>query len=99
SDRVAWKDAARDGRGAHPPGEPDVRRSTALGEDGERGVAARDPRDGAAAPRSRAADVHVRDVGLGPPPADLVVVLGVRPGEVLVEDVAAGQLQRVLEVE
>ncbi len=57
------------------------------------GVVPGDPADAAAAPRARPAQPHVGVVGLDAPAADLLIALRVRPGQITVEDVAAGHAE------
>src|SRR5215218_6894079 len=69
----------------------------ASGEHGHRRVVAGDAADAAAA-RARAADEDRRVVGLDAPAAGVLVVVGKRPRELTVEDVAARHAQLALEV-
>src|SRR3954471_9509397 len=63
------------------------------------GVVARDAADAAAAARAGAADPDVGPPGLDAPAAHLGLVLGERPGQVAMEDVAPWQPELGLQLE
>ena len=104
-----WSKTSRSGGVKHPRAALSTARSWTFvhasegeqlpAEDRHRRVAAGDAADAAAAPRARAAELHVGDRRSRSPSARLVLVLGERPREVAVEDVAARERQLVLQVE